>query len=456
MGYSTTVTGDQIQGPLSGWRVSVPGTGAAAWHAARMLAWLGAAVDSGATNVGWAADWAASGAMALTGRRDGPPLLPPGQAASAVRGALMALECLAQLRGDEAVLPGAGVLSERAAIAGLRRDAPRSAGGAFRVLRAADGWVGINLAREADVESVPAWLGEPEPLLEEAVAGRKADELGRQARLLGLAAAALPAGPDEQLAARGQAVEVRPFVLTGHPNRARPDEHRTFVADLSSLWAGPLCGHLLAMLGARVVKVESVDRPDGARFGPRAFYDLLHAGQESVALDFGTAEGRAALAGLIDAADVVIEGSRPRAMRQLGIDAEEILARAVDKCWVSITAYGRTGPWANAAGFGDDAALAAGLVAFDPESGTPAPCGDAIADPVTGVNAALVALACCMGGGTWLADLALREQVAATMLETGEPGWIGAVAEPAPRRAAGRAPELGADTARVLAELRLP
>ncbi len=226
------------------------------------------------------------------------------------------------------------------------------------------------------------------------------------------------------------------------------------VVNLSALWAGPLCGHLLAALGARVIKVESVTRPDGARRGPRRFYDLLNAGQESVALDFTTAAGQAALAGLVAAADVVIEGSRPRALRQLGICAEDVLARGRDKCWVSITAYGRTGPWANVGGFGDDAALAAGLVAFDPETGTPAPCGDAVADPVTGVNAALAALACRLGGGSWLADLALREQVAAAMTGSGEPGRIDRVAPPAARRPAGRAAELGADTAAVLAELR--
>ncbi len=111
----------------------------------------------------------------------------------------------------------------------------------------------------------------------------------------------------------------------------------------------------------------------------------------------------------------MIEGSRPRALRQLGIEAEEILFRAPNKVWISITAYGRTGPWSNAIGFGDDTAMAAGLLAFDPATGTPAPCGDAIADPVTGVNAALVALACRQAGGAWLADLALREQVAATL-----------------------------------------
>ncbi|AIJ23255.1 acyl-CoA transferase/carnitine dehydratase-like protein [Amycolatopsis methanolica 239] len=439
--------------PLAGMRLRVPGTGAAAWHAARMLGGLGASVVCEAENQGSAADWAASGVMALTGTRDGDPVLPPGQAASAVRGALLALESLCALAGRPVALPGVGVLSERAAIMGLRRDAPRAPRGAFQVLRAADSWVGLNLARPSDEELLPAWLEDADPVLEEVVARRTASELAERARLLGLPFAVLPSGPDEQLIARGQVPEVRPFVLTGGPGTRHGFLPPTLVVDLSALWAGPLCGHLLTLAGARVVKVESLSRPDGARSGEREFYDLLHAGQESVALDFGSPEGRASLARLVEAADVVIEGSRPRALRQLGIDADEVLARARDKVWISITAYGRTGPWANVPGFGDDAALAAGLLAFDPVTGGPSPVGDAIADPVTGVNAALVAVACRMAGGTWLADLALREQIAATLELPGEPGSPGEVAAPVARTPAGRAPELGADTGRVLAEL---
>ncbi len=156
-----------------------------------MLTWLGAAVESRAVNTGAAADWADSGAMALTGRRDGPPLLPPGQAASAVAGALLAMRCLALMAGYPAELPGVTVLSERAAVAGLRRDAPRSPGGSFRILRAADGWLGVNLARASDVELLPAWLEEPDVELEKAVAARPVSELAFRARLLGLPAAAL-------------------------------------------------------------------------------------------------------------------------------------------------------------------------------------------------------------------------------------------------------------------------
>jgi crotonobetainyl-CoA:carnitine CoA-transferase CaiB-like acyl-CoA transferase len=324
------------------------------------------------------------------------------------------------------------------------------------------------------VDLLPAWLeadvplDDPWPALAERIGCRAADPLAERARLLGLPAAVRARTTDEQLTARGQAGDVWPTVLNGQvrrpvrqepaPPRRRWDLPPTLVVDLSSLWAGPLCGHLLTLLGARVVKVESTHRPDGARSGGEAFYDLLHGGQESVALDFRTDKGKAALAGLVEAADVVIEGSRPRALRQLGIVAEDVLSASRNKTWVSITAYGRTGPWANAVGFGDDTAVAGGLLAFDPESGVPAPCGDALADPLTGVHAALAALACRLGGGRWLADLSLREHVAATLgedpEEPEEPGER-AVAPPSAREPSRRAPALGADTASVLAELGL-
>jgi len=59
----------------------------------------------------------------------------------------------------------------------------------------------------------------------------------------------------------------------------------------------PLCGRVLSLLGARVVKVESLSRPDGARGGPPAFYHLMNGGKESVAIDFRTARVASACAG---------------------------------------------------------------------------------------------------------------------------------------------------------------
>jgi crotonobetainyl-CoA:carnitine CoA-transferase CaiB-like acyl-CoA transferase len=111
------------------------------------------------------------------------------------------------------------------------------------------------------------------------------------------------------------------------------------VVDLSSLWAGPLCSHLLQLAGARVIKVESSTRLDGARFGSRPFYDLLNSGKQSVALDLSTNSGRQQLQRLLWRADIVIEGSRPRALRQMGIDAEQLVCSVPGLTWVGISEY---------------------------------------------------------------------------------------------------------------------
>ena len=127
------------------------------------------------------------------------------------------------------------------------------------------------------------------------------------------------------------------------PPLARP----AVVVDLSSLWAGPLCTRVLADLGATVIKVESDRRPDGARRGPLAFFERLHRGKRMVSLDLAGSELRELLAD----ADVVIEASRARALRQLGIHAEELRPQV----WLSITGYGRE---VDRVAFGDDAAAA--------------------------------------------------------------------------------------------------
>ena len=72
-------------------------------------------------------DWARSGAMALTGRPDGPPMLPPGRAASYVREQLDALGLSIPV-----------LLGERAAHAGFTRNGPWSCGGSFRILTTQD------------------------------------------------------------------------------------------------------------------------------------------------------------------------------------------------------------------------------------------------------------------------------------------------------------------------------
>ena len=149
--------------------------------------------------------------------------------------------------------------------------------------------------------------------------------------------------------------------------------------------------------------VESASRPDGARDTPR-FFDALHRGQQFVQLDFSSPREIAVLRELLMQADVVIEGSRPRALRQLGIRAEEITSTG-PRAWISITAHGRHDEWGRRVGFGDDAAAAGGLVWNC--TGGPMFVGDAIADPLTGLVAAAVAVDVLASGRRVVADVAL-------------------------------------------------
>ena len=388
------------------------GHGGAADYARLLLGSLGVrmAVAEGADDDEPAISWARSGLMALTGFADGPSLMCPVPLASCADGAMVALRTLASVESD-ALPAGASLLGERAALAGLHRNGRASPGGGCRLLRASDGWIAVSLVRDSDWSDVPAWLewdaAHDWNAVGARVALRRAAGLVERARLLGIPACASPARPPAS--APWCAVS-----LHGPPAAAGPEAWSPpRVVDLSSLWAGPLCSHLLLMLGARVVKVESRTRPDGARNGPAAFYDLLNAGKRSVSLDFTDAAGIARLQELIDWADVVIEASRPRALRQLGIVAEDCIARRRGLTWVSITGYGRDEPQGHWTAFGDDAGIAAGLSGLlQAVTGQPFICGDAIADPLTGLHAALAAVAGHRSGGGRLVSLALHDVVA--------------------------------------------
>ncbi|WP_258574328.1 CoA transferase [Streptomyces shenzhenensis] len=282
----------------------------------------------------------------------------------------------------------AGALFERAQLGGFHPPARVSAGGSCRLLATADGWAAVNLARPDDHAALPALralLGAPRAGLRTAARRTSAAEVVRCAQMLGMAAAAL--GSE-----RGDRAPVR---AERHGQPGSRGLAGLKVVDLSALWAGPLCARLLGLAGARVVKVESTTRPDGARFGHPEFYRRLHDGHGSMVLDFASG----ALGGVLADADVVVEASRPRALRRLGVHAEEFLAARPGRVWASITGYGRDD---DRIAFGDDAAVAGGLIGRD-RHGDPVFLGDALADPVTGLYAArAVARSRERGGGELL------------------------------------------------------
>jgi hypothetical protein len=447
--------------PLRG--LAIAGRGVASEYALALLSSLGvpARSEPGAPDPDPDEAWARSGAMALTGLAGGAPLAVDAPVASCADGAARAFSALARALLGHAPedLDGGALLGERAALATpvLTRAGARSPGGAAHLLRCRDGWLALNLSRPDDEALLPAWLEAPRPaagsaadFAASAVAGRARGPLVARGRLMGLAVAALPGRGDRVPGGRWLRAE-----RLGE--RANAPIAPPLVVDLSSLWAGPLCGQLLAACGARVVKVESLERPDGARSGSPAFFDLLNGSKSSVALSLGSAGGRRALDALLRGADIVIESSRPRALRHMGIDARAIV-RDHGTTWVSITGYGRRDPEEAWAAFGDDAAVSAGLVASVPGTPDAAPCfcGDAIADPLTGLHAALAALASHGGRGGQLLDVSLAGVAACVgRFPNGGPRARREIAAQPPRARAvrERAPGLGRDTGSVLAQL---
>lgn len=177
------------------------------------------------------------------------------------------------------------------------------------------------------------------------------------------------------------------------------------VVDLTAFWAGPAATHLLAAFGADVVKVESIQRPDGIRYsgGMRTDVDdwweygwVFHAmntNKRSVTLDLGSDDGRRLFTELAAGADVVIENFSPRVMDQFGLTAEALLGVNPRLVVARMPAFGLDGPWRDRVGFAPTMEQIAGLawVTGLPDAPPVTPRG--ACDPLAGVHAAFAVLA---------------------------------------------------------------
>lgn len=387
--------------------------------------------------------WGSSGLACLTGLPGGPPDF------SRAHVLARAEEVATDIRRRTGIpIDPAGLLAGRAALLGLTRRGRVSAGGATRLLPARDGWCAITLSRPDDVDAVPALLGtteigaggaDPWPALRRWTAARPASAVTERAGLLDIPAAAL----GEVAAASPQ---VRHLGFRSDPRGLAG----LLVADLSSMWAGPLCGRLLARAGATVVKVESPRRPDGTRRGNREFFDWMNSEKLSYAIDFDA--NAAELRELLAVADIVIEGSRPAALERRGLGPHDVAPRP-GGIWLRISGYDDFRP-----AFGDDAAVAGGLVGAAPDG--PVFCGDAIADPLTGLEATAAVVESLSRGGGELIHVSMAA-VAATYAALPTEPSAGRYPAPPPRAPAACAPaaRLGVDNdavRRLVSERRCP
>jgi crotonobetainyl-CoA:carnitine CoA-transferase CaiB-like acyl-CoA transferase len=127
----------------------------------------------------------------------------------------------------------------------------------------------------------------------------------------------------------------------------------------------------------------------------------MNSGKLSYGVDFDDAER---LRALLEVADVVIESSRPAALRRRGLGYEGVVPRP-GRVWLRITGHGADGEQANWVAFGDDAAVAGGLVGTD--GVVPVFCADAIADPLTGLQSAVAVTDALARGGGVVVDVAM-------------------------------------------------
>ncbi len=380
------------------------------------------------------------------------------------------LRRLAQRTGSAGLarINGATLLGERAMLANWVIPGELSAGAGCRLFDAVGDVVALNLARPDDRDLLSA-LFETDALDardDQAIAALirtcDAGTLVMRGRSMGLAIAM---EHETQPCLESVGVELAKGRPAGDDAGAARRAPR--ILDLSALWAGPLAAHLLWLAGGDVVKVESRARPDAMRMGDEPFYALLNQGKASVVLDFADAGDRRALLALIAASDIVIEAARPRALLQLGIDAARIVAMSPGLVWVTITGHGAQGDAADWVGFGDDCGVAAGLsAALRAVSGRGGFVGDAIADPLTGIAAALLAW------NAWKARQGGRfgvalSQVAAHCLAQARAhdpaalsadltAWSAAIGKPFPavqRRTIGAAAALGEHTRSRLAQI---
>jgi hypothetical protein len=297
---------------------------------------------------------------------------------------------LARITGSEriAALDGLTIVGERGSARDFVIRGRQSTGvGGSHLHPTRDGsWFALTIMREEDRAYLPALFGKEgmdqadEAAIAAEVALHDSAELLATGRALGLPVASadeVPPSPPVTTLAEGAL-------------RERTADHRPLVVDLSAIWAGPLAGHLLWLAGAQVIKVESYKRPDMIRSSDPKTFEILNQGKDCVAVDLTDEAQRDALVALIRKADIVLEASRPRALRHLGIHAEALVREVPGLVWLSITGHGATGEPANWVGVGNDCAVAGGMSrALADATGEIGYVGDALADPLTGVTAAL-------------------------------------------------------------------
>ncbi|WP_449411210.1 CaiB/BaiF CoA transferase family protein [Methylobacterium komagatae] len=173
------------------------------------------------------------------------------------------------------------------------------------------------------------------------------------------------------------------------------------VIQLAHIMAGPVCGLMLADMGAEVIKVEKLDGDDTRRTVPPALdgesaaYMMMNRGKRGLSLDLKAPEGVAVLRQLLGNADALIENYRAGTMERLGLGYESLREEFPGLVYCSLSGFGRSGPYADRAGFDLVAQGMSGLMSVTGEGPgrPPMKCGPPVTDITAGILAAMGVLA---------------------------------------------------------------
>jgi crotonobetainyl-CoA:carnitine CoA-transferase CaiB-like acyl-CoA transferase len=163
------------------------------------------------------------------------------------------------------------------------------------------------------------------------------------------------------------------------------------VVSLEQAVAAPYATRQLADLGARVIKVE---RPQGGDFargydhavhGESSYFVWLNRGKESLTLDLKQAEGRRAVHGLLDDADVLVQNLGPGAAARMGLDADTVSQEHPRVITATISGYGQDGPWRDRKAYDLLVQAEAGLLSVTGSPTEVARTGVSIADVAAGM-----------------------------------------------------------------------
>jgi crotonobetainyl-CoA:carnitine CoA-transferase CaiB-like acyl-CoA transferase len=207
------------------------------------------------------------------------------------------------------------------------------------------------------------------------------------------------AGPAPSLGRLGPTAPPRHDIPTGPPVDDLPFAGLR-VVDLGTFWAGPYCTMYLGALGADVIKVESIRRPDGFRFSganPAMGVDWYersgvfggtNLNKRNVTLELTTDEGRTLLRRLIQGADIVLENFSARVVEQFELGYDQVRQLKPDVIMVRMPGFGLTGPWRDYVGWAMVIEQATGMASVTGPPDRPMHPGG-LADPVIGMHAAV-------------------------------------------------------------------